>query len=547
MSFTIDLVGRFRGFAVAALLAACLAGCSEEPDDHIVTSRAEQPLSPQMLALMQEKGTTPSAPMLIRSYKQEAEFEIWKMRSDGQYALLKTYPMCRWSGQLGPKAREGDRQVPEGFYKIAPAQMNPNSNYYLSFNVGYPNAYDRAHGASGESIMVHGACSSAGCFSMTDEQIGEIYAVAREAFAGGQREIQMQSLPFHMTPENFAKYRLDPNIAFWKELKSGTDNFEVTRQEVEVGVCDGHYVFNARPANGETFDPTGACPSVRHDPMVEAEVVAKQARDDAKIAELVAGGMRPVHTVYADGGQNPAFASRRGDVSRPEALAQGPVDVAIDAKHKTPTLKQLKAAEAKDLAEAKSAEKKAAALREEHMASKDADASDTAQPAAGVDPQPTAAVPVTPPPGASDNSILHRLFSFQQPGGSAQSVAQPQPAQQQPVGQASAQQQTTEPVANDKNTFYQATQPQPQPAPQNAADVSVATANSGAKAGAPLPPLRQQPQVPDGTQEATNAPQPDGSSQPLQQTQAPPQPDNAFSGAASFFKNGFSALSTPSQ
>ena len=156
-----------------------LAACQETPSMS-GGPRAYQPIPPQTLALMTEKGTTKQSPMLIRTYKKEAEFEIWKMRSDGKYALLKTYPMCRWSGQLGPKVKEGDRQVPEGFYAITPGQMNPNSAYYLSFNVGYPNAYDRAQGATGGAIMVHGACSSAGCFSMTDQQIAEIYAIARE-------------------------------------------------------------------------------------------------------------------------------------------------------------------------------------------------------------------------------------------------------------------------------------------------------------------------------------------------------------------------------
>ena len=163
---------------------------------------------------MEDKGTKQRAPILIRAYKKEAELEIWKMKDDGRYTLLKTYPMCRWSGQLGPKTREGDRQVPEGFYTITPGQMNPNSNYYLSFNVGYPNAYDKAHDYTGGDIMVHGVCSSAGCFSMTDQQIAEIYAIARDSFGGGQHAIQMQSLPFHMTAENLAKYRLDPNIEF---------------------------------------------------------------------------------------------------------------------------------------------------------------------------------------------------------------------------------------------------------------------------------------------------------------------------------------------
>ncbi|MGH6817981.1 MAG: L,D-transpeptidase family protein [Methylovirgula sp.] len=528
MFSTTDLASRIGAFAAAVLVAAVLAGCSEEPG-HLLTSRASEPLSPQMLALMQEKGTTPAAPMLIRTYKKEAEFEIWKMRSDGRYALLKTYPMCRWSGQLGPKTHEGDRQVPEGFYKITPAQMNPNSNYYLSFNVGYPNAYDRAHGATGESIMVHGACSSAGCFSMTDDQIAEIYAVAREAFAGGQREIQMQSLPFHMTAENLAKYRLDPNIAFWKELKTGSDNFEVTRQEVAVGVCGDHYVFNAEAANGGSLEPTLPCPPLKHDPMVEAEVLAKQKRDDAKIAELIAAGVRPVYTVYADGGQNPSFASWHGDVSRPAALAEGSVDVAINAKHKTPTLKQLKAAEAKDLAEAKAEEKKATALREERTASEDADTPQTsnAQPQSAVAP-----ASLAQQPNASDNSVLHHLFGMQQPR--TQAVAQPQQPAAEPM--------------TDNSAFYEQTQPQPERSEQDATNAASAS-TAGSDAAAPIPPLRRQAQTPDAAQEASDAAatQPDAASSPAQQTQATAQPGNPFSGAASFFKQGFSALTTPSQ
>ncbi len=501
MFSTTDLAARIGAFAASVLLAVFLAGCSEEPD-HILASRSEQPLSPQMLALMQEKGTTPAAPMLIRTYKQEAEFEVWKMRSDGQYALLKTYPMCRWSGQLGPKRREGDRQVPEGFYWITPAQMNPNSEYYLSFNVGYPNAYDRAHGATGESIMVHGACSSAGCFSMTDEQIAEIYVVAREAFAGGQRKIQMQSLPFHMTPENFAKYRLDPNIAFWKELKTGSDNFEATRQEVAVGVCGGHYVFNAAAANGAELDPTGACPELKHDPMVEAEVVAKQKRDDAKIAELVAEGVKPVHTVYADGGQNARFASRRGDVSRPEALAEGPVDVAINAKHKTPTAAQLKAAEAKDLAEAKAEEKRAAALREARAASENADKSEATQADVGSQP----AAPTPQPAAASDNSILHRLFGAPQPS---------PPASVQTAAQPPAQGQTAEPAMTDNNAFYEQTQPRSMRAVQDSTDASAEPA--GGTDTPATPPLRKQAQTADTAQQTAASPS-DATSQPAQPT-----------------------------
>lgn len=326
-------VGRMRnrglkqaaaGAALAVLAALSLAACQ----DSGLSQRALAPIPPETVALMQKIGTDKEAPMLIRAYKKEAELEIWKMGGDGKYVYLKTFPMCRWSGQLGPKTREGDRQVPEGFYAITPAQMNPNSAYYLSFNVGYPNQLDRALGYTGGTIMVHGDCSSAGCFSMTDAQIAEIYAIARSAFSGGQRAIQMQSYPFRMTAENLAKHRLDPNIGFWKNLKEGNDHFEVTKQEPEVAYCGRRYVFNAG-ADGH-LDPLTACPPLKQDPELIASVSAKAAKDDEKIAEL-AQNVKPVRFVYQDGGMNPIFFSKFADASRPEAL-KPPVEIALDEK-----------------------------------------------------------------------------------------------------------------------------------------------------------------------------------------------------------------------
>ncbi len=266
---------------------------------------------------MEQTGVTKESPTLIRAYKKEAELEVWKQRPDGRYAYLKSFPMCRWSGQLGPKVREGDRQVPEGFYSITPGQMNPNSAYYLSFNVGYPNAYDRAYGHGGGSIMVHGACSSAGCFSMTDRQIGEIYAILRSSFNNGQRSIQMQSYPFKMNAENLAKHRLDPNIGFWKQLKEGSDHFEVAGKEPTVGVCNRRYVFDAASANGQPLDAGAACPPLKRNAEIEAQVARKAAVDDARVAELAAAGVRPVRVVYQDGGQHPDFYARVAEVSRP--------------------------------------------------------------------------------------------------------------------------------------------------------------------------------------------------------------------------------------
>ncbi len=317
---------RFLALSLAVAAGALVAGCEDALEAG--SGRSLRPIPNETLALMTKIGTTPEAPVLIRSYKQEAEFEIWKMKSDGQYALLKTYPMCRWSGQLGPKTREGDRQVPEGFYTIAPGQMNPNSNYYLSFNVGYPNAYDRALGRTGGAIMVHGVCSSAGCFSMTDAQIGEIYAIAREAFNGGERAIQMQSFPFRMTAENLAKHRLDPNIAFWKEIKNGADHFEVTKTEPSVLVCGKHYVFGAQADHD--VEASQPCPALQRDDQVEADVAAKESSDEAAVSQLVAQGVKPVRIVYQDGGQNAAFAGRDLDVSDPDALASGPTEIPLD-------------------------------------------------------------------------------------------------------------------------------------------------------------------------------------------------------------------------
>ena len=198
-----------------------------------------------MMAEMEKRQMSKDSPILVRIFKEESELEVWKEDRGGRMALLKTYPICRWSGELGPKIREGDRQAPEGFYSITPSLLNPNSSFYLAINMGYPNAYDKANARTGAFLMIHGDCSSRGCYAMTDEQIAEIYALARESFFGGQASFQIQAYPFRMTPLNMAKHRNSPHMAFWRMLKQGYDHFEVTRQEVKVNVCEKRYVFNA--------------------------------------------------------------------------------------------------------------------------------------------------------------------------------------------------------------------------------------------------------------------------------------------------------------
>ncbi|MBV1705793.1 MAG: murein L,D-transpeptidase [Hyphomicrobiales bacterium] len=326
-----NLIGKIRSswmhIAAGLVMATSLAACNSQS---VSDSRAYMAIPPATLAKMKAIGTSPAAPMLIRTYKKESVFEVWKQKTDGRYALLKSFPMCRWSGQLGPKKAEGDRQVPEGFYTIAPGQMNPHSHYYLSFNVGYPNAFDRAWGRTGSSIMVHGICSSAGCFSMTNKQIGEIYALAREAFAGGQKRIQMESFPFRMTAKNLARYRLDPNMPFWKELKAGDEHFAATKTPPHVAVCGRKYVFDKKPVDPSSrLDAGDPCPKLSEDPAIKSAVAQIRKADDQAVALLVAQGTPAVRDVYADGSQNKVFAGRYNDVSRPDALVTGGIEVPV--------------------------------------------------------------------------------------------------------------------------------------------------------------------------------------------------------------------------
>jgi murein L,D-transpeptidase YafK len=312
--------------SAATAVAIALAGCDTET---LTRSdlRAKQPLSPQIVAEIEKNDMSKDSPVLIRIFKEEAELEVWKQKRDGRFALLKTYPICRWSGELGPKIKEGDRQAPEGFYTIAPGQMNPLSNYYLAFNMGYPNAFDRAHGRTGSQLMVHGDCSSRGCYAMTDEQIGEIYALAREAFFGGQRAFQVQAYPFRMTPVNMARHRANPHIRFWKMLKQGYDHFEVTRLEPKVDVCEKRYVFDAQAPGGSSdslsFNPSGACPTYEVPADILAAVREKQSQDDIRTAELI--GVTPVAPIKTgtDGGMNQVYLAALTKPGSQDAVAGG--------------------------------------------------------------------------------------------------------------------------------------------------------------------------------------------------------------------------------
>jgi murein L,D-transpeptidase YafK len=304
-----------RALLASAAIAAAIAlgGC--DPDAITPTGRSQAPIPERLLSDMTAKNMDKESPILARIFKEESEMEIWKQNRDGEFVLLKTYPICRWSGDLGPKKKQGDRQAPEGFYTITPGQMNPASNYYLAFNTGFPNAYDRVMGYTGSELMVHGDCSSRGCYAMTDAQIQEIYALARESFFGGQKAFQLQAFPFRMTALNMAKHRNNPNFAFWKMLKEGYDNFNATHQEPRVAVCDRRYVFDAAPLDDSnrslSFNARGACPAYQLDKTVADAVLDHRRDEERKMAQYIANDVSTVPSrAGIDGGMNEVFLAK---------------------------------------------------------------------------------------------------------------------------------------------------------------------------------------------------------------------------------------------
>jgi len=212
-----------------------------------------------------------AAPILIRIYKEESALEVWKQDRTGTFALLKAYPICKFSGKLGPKIAQGDYQAPEGFYDITPGQMNPSSIEYLAFNTGYPNAFDRSLGRTGSFLMVHGGCESVGCYAMTDYEMEEIYGLADEAFKGGQDKIQLEAFPFQMTAENLTRHADDPNTPFWDMLKQGSDAFLATGRPPKVAVCSQRYVFNPVLADKDLDSRAPCPPGIESTPVAGAE------------------------------------------------------------------------------------------------------------------------------------------------------------------------------------------------------------------------------------------------------------------------------------
>jgi len=239
------------GVLAALVLMLLAAACSQGPDPvasiepAFVPVVADIQIEPET-PLFTAADVTQGSAIFIRIFKAEAELEVWgKAPASDQFALLRTFPICAFSGELGPKLREGDRQSPEGFYHVRLGSLNPNSSYHLSFNLGYPNRYDRAHGRTGNYLMVHGNCVSIGCYAMTNAGIDEIYAMVETALNAGQDAVSVHIFPFRMSAANMTTNRDSAWMAYWRNLKIGHDLFETTKKVPDVRVEGLDYAFTS--------------------------------------------------------------------------------------------------------------------------------------------------------------------------------------------------------------------------------------------------------------------------------------------------------------
>jgi murein L,D-transpeptidase YafK len=208
------------------------------------------------------QGLALGAPVFIRIFKREFELELWLKRGD-RFQRFATYPVCRWSGSLGPKLLEGDSQAPEGFYTVDAKALNPNSRFHRSFNLGFPNVFDRAHNRTGSFVMVHGGCASIGCFAMTDPVVDEIWRLVTAALKGGQKRFHVHAFPFRMTEENLARRERAQWLSFWHDLKHGYDAFETTQLPPRIAVCGGAYTFApALPSSDGSHEIVDTCPNL---------------------------------------------------------------------------------------------------------------------------------------------------------------------------------------------------------------------------------------------------------------------------------------------
>jgi murein L,D-transpeptidase YafK len=230
-------------------------------------------------------------PLFIRIFKQEAQLELW-MQKAGRFELLDSFPICHWSGTLGPKLYEGDRQAPEGFYSVGPQQLVLSGRHIRSLDLGYPNAFDRSLGRTGSHILLHGGCRSTGCFAMTDPVMERVYALAEQALHAGQQEIPIHVFPFRMTIANLEQHSNSPWRAFWSNLKVGYDAFEATRTLPVVYACRSAYLVEGDDPTRQTKPPDDC--AVQTPLMAEAKSKQRIARAPLRPATVASSARAAV-------------------------------------------------------------------------------------------------------------------------------------------------------------------------------------------------------------------------------------------------------------
>lgn len=189
------------------------------------------------------KGMKAGSPILIRIFKSEAELEVW-VEVNGRFELFATYPICNWSGVLGPKLSEGDKQSPEGFYTVGTRQLHYSVRWRRALDLGFPNTFDRSFKRTGSDVLVHGGCTSTGCYAMTDAAMEEIFWLSEAALSHGQKQVQVHAFPFRMTAETLAAHAGSEWGDFWTNIKEAYDLFERTRTAPTVSVCNNRYVVS---------------------------------------------------------------------------------------------------------------------------------------------------------------------------------------------------------------------------------------------------------------------------------------------------------------
>jgi murein L,D-transpeptidase YafK len=251
-----------------------------------------------------DKGMTAGSPMMIRIFKSESELELW-INTGQRFELFHTYRICNWSGTLGPKLHEGDRQAPEGFYSVSLAQIHRKGRWPRSLNIGFPNSLDRAVGRTGSLILVHGGCTSTGCYAMTNPVMEEIYGLAEQALRGGQERIPVHVFPFRMSDANMKAHADQQWHDFWLNLKEAYDRFEQARVPPKIDVCDKRYVVReASDGEGEVEAHLGAtCQPLDVAPLAIAEgtgtIKAKHGRKVASRARARRSAGRNARKAYA--------------------------------------------------------------------------------------------------------------------------------------------------------------------------------------------------------------------------------------------------------